>query len=212
MACGRPPGLDPALRAARGADDEPRRQEDVIGASRARFVLDAIDQQSRRGGALVVDVLRPEAFVCPGLPARSHGGSVHDADHVAAQGLDARPARGVDDRRPVGPHDVRLDRVTEPPSSEWLAEKRRYFLSESERLGMAAIDDGEFAYEFRLQTLQRCLKATGTFSFQSVNRGKTYFVPFINPMFEIVVRTVENLDRFPNLRRIVGEQIADPSA
>ena len=29
------------------------------------------------------------------------------------------------------------------------------------------------------QTVQRCLKAVGTFSYQSVNRGKTYFLPYI---------------------------------
>ena len=80
-----------------------------------------------------------------------------------------------------------LDRVTEPPSAKWLAEKRRYFLAERENLGLEPIDEGAFAEEFRLQTIQRCLKAIGTFSFQSVNRGKTYFVPFINPMFQTVL-------------------------
>ena len=102
-----------------------------------------------------------------------------------------------------------LDRVTESPSAEWLAEKRRFFLEERERLGLDPIDETVFAKEFRLQTIQRCLKAIGTFSFQSVNRGKTYFVPFIKPMFEIVLRAIENLDRFPNLRRIVREQISE---
>lgn len=69
------------------------------------------------------------------------------------------------------------------------------------------IDEREFADEFRLQTIQRCLKAIGTFSFQSVNRGKTYFVPFIKPMFEIVLRAVGNLDKFPALRGIVEREI-----
>lgn len=100
-----------------------------------------------------------------------------------------------------------LDRVTAPPTAEWLAEKRRFFLKEREKLGLEKLNEAEFADEFRLQTIQRCLKAIGTFSFQSVNRGKTYFVPFIKPMFQIVLRAAENLDRFPNLRRIVDEQI-----
>ncbi len=100
-----------------------------------------------------------------------------------------------------------LDRVTEPPTAEWLAEKRRFFLSQRENLGLEKISEEEFADEFRLQTIQRCLKAVGTFSFQSVNRGKTYFVPFIKPMFQIVLRAVKNLDRFPSLRRIVREEI-----
>lgn len=100
-----------------------------------------------------------------------------------------------------------LDRVTEPPSVEWLAAKRKRFLSVRESLGLPPTDEAVFTEEFRLQTIQRCLKAVGTFSFQSANRGKTYFVPFIKPMFEIVLRATENLDRFPNLQRVVKEQI-----
>jgi N-acetylmuramate 1-kinase len=100
-----------------------------------------------------------------------------------------------------------LDRVTEPPTAEWLAEKRQVFLEERERIGLEKIESDLFAEEFRLQTVQRCLKAIGTFSFQSVNRGKTYFVPFIKPMFQIVLRAAENLDAFPQLREIVVREI-----
>lgn len=99
-----------------------------------------------------------------------------------------------------------LDRVTEPPSAESLAAKRRLFLDERERIGLPKLDENEFANEFRLQTVQRCLKAVGTFSFQSVNRGKTYFVPFIKPMFEIVLRALDNLDRFPSLGRTLQSE------
>ena len=100
-----------------------------------------------------------------------------------------------------------LDRITAPPPAEWLASKRRLLIEERVKFGLARLDDTDFTYEFRLQTIQRCLKAIGTFSFQSVNRGKTYFVPFIKPMFEIVLRAAENLDRLPNLQRIVKEQL-----
>lgn len=102
-----------------------------------------------------------------------------------------------------------LDRITELPSPEFLAEKRRYFLDVRRTLGLPKIDEGEFASEFRLQTLQRCLKAAGTFSYQSAVRGKTYFIPFILPMFRIVVRSGSNLDRFPNLLRILEREIAN---
>lgn len=100
-----------------------------------------------------------------------------------------------------------LDRVIEPPAPEWLAQKRRFFLSERESVGLEQIGEAEFAEEFRLQTIQRCLKAVGTFSYQSVNRGKTYFIPFIKPMLEIVSRAVGNLDRFPTLNNLLSEQI-----
>ncbi len=102
-----------------------------------------------------------------------------------------------------------LDRITILPTPEWLAEKRRFFLTERENFGLEKIDEAEFTDEFRLQTIQRCLKAIGTFSFQSVNRGKTYFIPFIKPMFEIVLRAAENLERFPALQRIANDQISD---
>jgi len=100
-----------------------------------------------------------------------------------------------------------LDRVTTLPTPAWLAEKRRFFLAEREKLGLEKIDETYFTREFRLQTIQRCLKAIGTFSFQSATRGKTYFIPFIKPMFEIVLRAAENLERFPNLQRIIKSQI-----
>lgn len=102
-----------------------------------------------------------------------------------------------------------LDRITEPPSREWLAEKRRYFLNVRRRLGLPALDEETFANEFRLQTLQRCLKAAGTFSFQSINRGKTYFIPFIKPMFRITCRSAESLNRFPAMREILGREIEE---
>lgn len=100
-----------------------------------------------------------------------------------------------------------LDRVTTLPTTEWLANKRRFFLAEREKLGLEKISEADFAYEFRLQTIQRCLKAIGTFSFQSAVRGKIYFIPFIKPMFEIVLRAAENLQKFPHLQNIIKEQI-----
>ncbi|MEP6788579.1 MAG: phosphotransferase [Acidobacteriota bacterium] len=100
-----------------------------------------------------------------------------------------------------------LDRITEPPSREWLAQKRKYFLGVRTTLGLAKLDEEEFANEFRLQTIQRCLKAAGTFSFQSINRGKTHFIPFIKPMFRISNRSAESLGRFPFIREILLREI-----
>ena len=100
-----------------------------------------------------------------------------------------------------------LDRITEVPSAAWLREKRLYFLEQRDKLGLPHIDPDDFAYEYRLQTIQRCLKAIGTFSYQSVHRGKMYFIQYIEPMFRIVLRASEKLDRFPALREIVKKQI-----
>jgi N-acetylmuramate 1-kinase len=99
-----------------------------------------------------------------------------------------------------------LDRITESPTPEWLASKRHLLLSKRISLGLEALDPIDYEYEFRLQTVQRCLKAAGTFSFQSANRGKTYFIPFIKPMFRIVLRTLEDLGRFPQLRETLTQE------
>ncbi len=100
-----------------------------------------------------------------------------------------------------------LDRVLNAPNKNWLEDKKKLFLQEREKLGLGTIDFAEFENEFRLQTVQRCLKAVGTFSFQSVNRGKTYFIKYIEPMFRIVLQAAENLERFPHLQKIIREKV-----
>lgn len=100
-----------------------------------------------------------------------------------------------------------LDRVTIPPTPEWLAEKRSFFLAEREKFSLDKLDENEYADEFRLQTVQRCLKAIGTFSYQSSFRQKTHFIQYIKPMFQIVLRACENLERFPNLQSIIKKQL-----
>lgn len=101
-----------------------------------------------------------------------------------------------------------LDRVLEIPAQDWLDGKKRLFLSEREKLGLEKIDFDYFDQEFQLQTIQRCLKAIGTFSFQSINRGKTYFIQYIAPMLQIVLQAAGRLQRFPNLQRIIIQKPA----
>ena len=100
-----------------------------------------------------------------------------------------------------------LDRVLEMPEPGWLDEKKKFFLAEREKLGLEKIDWKNFDDEFQLQAVQRCLKAIGTFSFQSVVRGKTYFIPYIEPMFLIVLQAAEKLNRFPHLRNIIKKTV-----
>lgn len=100
-----------------------------------------------------------------------------------------------------------LDRVVETPAADWLAGKKRFFLAEREKLDLGKLDPQDFDEEFQMQTVQRCLKAVGTFSFQSIVRGKTHFIPFIEPMLAIVRRAAEQSNRFPNLRRIIAPTV-----
>ncbi|OLE51079.1 MAG: hypothetical protein AUG51_25285 [Acidobacteria bacterium 13_1_20CM_3_53_8] len=103
-----------------------------------------------------------------------------------------------------------LDRCTEPPSLAEVRAHRLFFLEERRRLGLEPIDPDEFAKEFRLMTVQRNLKAIGTFSYQTAvcGRGATY-AQFIQPMFLIVLRAAEWLGRFPAMQRAIRARIGD---
>jgi aminoglycoside/choline kinase family phosphotransferase len=101
-----------------------------------------------------------------------------------------------------------LDRQPCPPSLAELRGHRLFFLEQRRLLGLGAIDPDDFALEFRLMTIQRGLKATGTFSYQTAvcGRGDVY-QQFIQPTLEIVVQAAEWLERFPTLRRMLKERI-----
>ena len=100
-----------------------------------------------------------------------------------------------------------LDRVLQTPEKKWLDAKKSLFLRERIRLGLDSIDETDFNLEFDLMTVQRGLKAIGTFSFQSINRGKTYFIQFIEPMFRIVLQAAENLNMFPTLQMMISKEL-----
>jgi N-acetylmuramate 1-kinase len=100
-----------------------------------------------------------------------------------------------------------LDRRPEPPSLAELRAYRLFLLEERRLLGLGALDPDEVAQEFRLMTIQRGLKATGTFSYQTAvcKRGSVY-EQFIQPTLCIVLQAADWLDRFPALRRIIRER------
>jgi N-acetylmuramate 1-kinase len=100
-----------------------------------------------------------------------------------------------------------LDRVTVIPSEHWLDEKKNYFLNSRKNISLGAISSQDFDYEFDLSTIQRCLKANGTFANQTANFGKTNYIQFIKPMFQIVLQTCRKLDRFPVLQKIIENEL-----
>jgi aminoglycoside/choline kinase family phosphotransferase len=101
-----------------------------------------------------------------------------------------------------------LDRQPCPPSLAELRAHRLFFLEERRLLGLGDIDPDDFAQEFRLMTIQRGLKATGTFSCQTAvfGRGAAY-EHFIQPTLQIVLQAIDWLERFPTLRRMLKERI-----
>jgi len=101
-----------------------------------------------------------------------------------------------------------LDRRSEPPSLAELRAYRLFLLEERRLLGLDALDPDEFAQEFRLMTIQRGLKAIGTFSYQSAVCGRgTVYEQFIQPTLTIVLQAADWLDRFPALRRMLRERL-----
>ncbi|HXD29875.1 MAG TPA: phosphotransferase [Pyrinomonadaceae bacterium] len=101
-----------------------------------------------------------------------------------------------------------LDRQMCSPTLAELRHHRLYLLEERSLLGLDAIDPDEFAKEFRLVTVQRGLKAVGTFSYQSsVNGRAATYEPLINPLLGIVVQAAEWLERFPVLRRMLSSRL-----
>jgi len=100
-----------------------------------------------------------------------------------------------------------LDRRSEPPSLAELRAYRLFLLEERRLLGLGALDPDEVALEFRLMTIQRGLKAIGTFSYQTAvcNRGSAY-EQFIQPTLCIVLQAADWLDRFPALRRMLRKR------
>ena len=103
-----------------------------------------------------------------------------------------------------------MDRQPEPPSLAGVRAHRLYFLEARRRHGMPAIDPDDFCKEFRLMTIQRGLKATGTFSYQTAVCGRgAFYQRHIQPTLLIVLQAAEWLERFPVLQRMIKERIGN---
>ncbi|HEU0175424.1 MAG TPA: phosphotransferase [Blastocatellia bacterium] len=97
-----------------------------------------------------------------------------------------------------------LERRLRPVDESWVEEHRRFFLSAGAKLGLPKIEPEELEYEFHLMTVQRQLKAIGTFSYQTavVGRGEFYW-KYIEPSIATVLRAMgrPGMKEYPALRR-----------
>src|SRR6266849_5900665 len=101
-----------------------------------------------------------------------------------------------------------MDRQAEPPSLAAVRSHRLYFLEARRRQGLPGLDPDDFSKEFRLMTIQRGLKAVGTFSYQTAVCGRgAFYEKHIRPTFLIVLEAAEWLELFPVLRRMITERI-----
>jgi aminoglycoside/choline kinase family phosphotransferase len=101
-----------------------------------------------------------------------------------------------------------MDRQPEPPSLAEVRGHRLFFLDARRRQGLDAFDPDDFGKEFRLMTIQRGLKAIGTFSYQTAVCGRgALYERHIQPTLLIVRQAAEWLERFPVLRQMITERI-----
>jgi len=134
----------------------------------------------------------------------------HAANLLVDQNNQLRVVDHQDARMGPATYDLVSFLLDRQPVSPSLAELRAYrlLLLEERRLhGLDPIDPDEFAREFRLMTIQRGLKAVGTFSYQTAVCGREFYQQFIEPTLIIVLQAAEWLERFPTLRKMLRERI-----
>ena len=106
-----------------------------------------------------------------------------------------------------------LDRQPSPPSLADLRAHRLYLIEERRRLGLESLDPDDFSREFRLMTVQRGLKAIGTFSYQTAVCGRgAFYESFIEPTLQTVLLAAQWLERFPALRRAITDRISSANS
>ncbi len=97
-----------------------------------------------------------------------------------------------------------VERRSQPTCEAWVEEHQNYFLSARARLGLPEIEPEELQYEFHLMTVQRQLKAIGTFSYQTavVGRGE-FYEKYIAPSIATVLRAMSKngMKEYPALRK-----------
>lgn len=101
-----------------------------------------------------------------------------------------------------------MDRQPATPSLADVRAHRLFFLDARRRQSLPAIDPDDFCREFQLMTIQRGLKAIGTFSCQTAVYGRgAFYEKHITPTFLIVLQAAQLLERFPVLQRMIEERI-----
>ncbi|NOT64000.1 MAG: hypothetical protein HOP19_27620, partial [Acidobacteria bacterium] len=96
-----------------------------------------------------------------------------------------------------------VERRLQPADEAWVEDWQLCFLRERAKLGLPKIDLVDLRYEFTLMTIQRLLKAIGTFSYQTGVAGRgEYYEKYINPAIATVLRAMRTpkLREYPALR------------
>jgi N-acetylmuramate 1-kinase len=123
-----------------------------------------------------------------------HAGELRIIDHQ-----DARMGPVTYDLVPI-----LVERRLEPADETWIEAQQDYFLQARAKLGLPSLERTDFQYEFHLMTVQRQLKAVGTFSYQTgvMGRGE-YYEKYIKSSVATVLRALDKpgMKEYPALRQ-----------
>ncbi|MGE0882444.1 MAG: aminoglycoside phosphotransferase family protein [Blastocatellales bacterium] len=126
------------------------------------------------------------------------GGNLRIIDHQ-----DARMGPATYDLVPL-----LVERRLQPVDEDWVAEHQDLFLRLHEKSGLPKLEADDLKYEFNLMTIQRQLKAIGTFSYQTavVGRGVVY-EQYIAPAVATVLRAMSKpeIREYPALKKALVE-------
>lgn len=95
-----------------------------------------------------------------------------------------------------------LERRMEKPLGEWVSSMQQYYLEVRTSYGMPVLGLPDFQEEFAYMTVQRELKALGTFSYQTavMNRGETYR-SYIKPTIYLILFYLKTTNKYPVMQR-----------
>ena len=99
---------------------------------------------------------------------------------------------------------ILVERRLEPADETWVEAHIDYFNEMRIKHGLPAIEKDALLYEFHLMTVQRQLKATGTFSYQTAVVGRSeVYEQYIRPATATVLRAMNKpgMKAYPALRQ-----------
>jgi aminoglycoside/choline kinase family phosphotransferase len=88
-------------------------------------------------------------------------------------------------------------------SSESIDFLKKDYISKAQAAGMASAIRSDFEDTFKLQIIQRCLKACGSFSSFYNMRGDTRYLKYIKHTAQLVANTLHDYGRFPLLSHLL---------
>ncbi|MEW6730856.1 MAG: phosphotransferase [Acidobacteriota bacterium] len=110
----------------------------------------------------------------------------------------------------MGPQSYDLASLLRDPyvalDEEMIAELYHYFVTTCRQQGATAAWEVEMRSEFELMTVQRVVKAIGTYAYQTTVMKNNVYVPYIPRAVTTALAAAERLGQFPELRTLLAEQ------